>query len=87
MEDKFEWDEAKSDECLQRRGFDFAYAVRIFQSPRLERVDDRQPYGEERFQVLGRIEGALYVVVYTHRGPVRRIISARRARLEEAKKW
>ncbi len=27
---KFEWDDAKSEACLRGRGFDFAYAARVF---------------------------------------------------------
>lgn len=37
----FEWDEAKSEANLRRRGFDFAYAVGIFDSPTLEMDADR----------------------------------------------
>ena len=30
---EFEWDEAKNSACFERRGFDFAYAVRAFLDP------------------------------------------------------
>ena len=42
----FEWDEAKSEANLESRGFDFAYAARIFEGPTLELDDDRAEYGE-----------------------------------------
>ncbi len=42
--------------------------------------DTRRDYGEERYQIYGRIQGRLYVVVCTLRSDVIRIISARKAR-------
>ena len=55
---EFEWDEVKSDGCFAERGFDFAYAVRVFLDPdRMIQRDERFDYGEPRYRVLGRIEG------------------------------
>jgi uncharacterized DUF497 family protein len=46
---EFEWDEAKSDACLEARGFDFAYAASAFADPnRMIRRDNRYGYGEDR---------------------------------------
>ena len=76
----FEWDEAKSHAALKTRGFDFAYAALVFADDhRLERLDRRRDYGEERRQTIGEIEGRTYFVVFTIRDQVVRIISARRA--------
>jgi uncharacterized DUF497 family protein len=62
----FEWDEAKSDRCFAERGFDFAYAARAFFDPnRLIQADTRCSYGEDRYQLMGKIEHRLFVVVYT----------------------
>ena len=81
---EFEWDEAKNTACFDRRGFDFAYAVRAFFDPqRLVAQDTRRAYGEERYRLLGKIDGRTYVVVYTMRGAAVRIISARKANLKE----
>ncbi len=45
-----------------------------------ERVDDREDYGEERFVIVGRVEGnILLFVAYTEREEQIRIFSARRA--------
>lgn len=83
---KFEWDEAKSEACFQERGFDFAYAVFAFADPnRMIRQDTRQSYGEDRYQLTGGIEGRLFVLVYTPRNDVMRIISARKANQREVK--
>src|SRR5260370_19481073 len=58
----FEWDEAKSRRSLRERGFDFEFAVRIFEGDLLEHEDRRRDYGERR---LGK-----------HRGNPRRVPSS-----------
>lgn len=79
-----EWDESKSDACFRERGFDFAYAARAFFDPgRLVRADTRYSYGEERFELLGKIESRLFIVIYTFRDEAIRIISARKANQRE----
>ncbi len=84
----FEWDEAKSEACFRERGFDFAYAARAFFDPdRLIQADTRRSYGEERYQLLGKIEQRLFVVVYTPRDDVLRIISARKANQREVRHY
>ena len=83
---EFEWDELKSEACLLERGFDFA-AHAFFDSNRLIREDRRYSYGEIRYQLMGRIDGRLFVVIYTLRHDVIRIISARKANHREEKKY
>jgi uncharacterized DUF497 family protein len=75
----FEWDQTKSDKNLAERGFDFAYASRIFDGDVLEWEDTRREYGGRRVVAIGEVDKEVYVVVYTWRGEVRRIISARPA--------
>lgn len=85
---KFEWDDAKSEFCFHQRGFDFAYVIKAFFDPdRLVREDNRYVYGEERYQLIGSIEGRLYVIVFTPRHKVTRIISARKANQREVKQY
>ena len=85
---KFEWDETKSEACFQSRGFDFAYAAYAFADPhRIIRQDTRYSYGEDRYQLTGSIEGRLFVLVYTPRNDVIRIISARKANQREVKQY
>lgn len=80
----FEWDETKSDACFQERGFDFAYAARAFLDPgRIIQPDTRHSYGEDRYQLMGAIEHRVFVVVYTSRHDIIRIISARKANKRE----
>ncbi|SFM13543.1 BrnT family toxin [Nitrosomonas communis] len=80
----FEWDEAKSEACFRERGFDFAYAAHAFFDPnRVIQLDARYSYNEERYQLMGKIEQRLFVLVYTPRSDVMRIISARKANQRE----
>ena len=79
-----EWDEARNSACLERRGFDFAYAVRAFLDPhRVVAQDHRWDYGEECYRQLGTVDGRACVVVYSVRGSAVRIISARKANRKE----
>jgi len=81
---EFEWEEAKNSTCFERQGFDFAYAVRAFLDPhRIVEQDRRRDYGEDRYRLLGTVDGHAYVVVYTVRGSAVRIISARKANGKE----
>jgi uncharacterized DUF497 family protein len=86
-EPEFEWDEGKSQECLEGRGFDFGFASRLWEQRVNEREDNRRDYGEVRIQAPGVIEDQYFVVVFTWRGTSRRIISARRAQEKEVRKW
>ena len=77
---EFEWDDAKRDACPVQRGFDFAYAIRAFlDDDRLIGGDRRWDYGEDRYRLLGAIEGRVFIVIYTVRGSAIRISSARKA--------
>lgn len=74
---QFEWDERKRRENIARRGVDFLRAAMVFADPdRLEASDDRADYGEARLMALGAVDDEIYVVVYTMRGEVHRIITA-----------
>lgn len=84
---KFEWDETKSEWTQRVRGFNFAVAARIFEGEVQTAVDDRRQYGEERIIAIGEVDGMVLVVVYTDRGGVRRIISARPANRKERDAW
>ncbi len=81
--DGFEWDEEKSARCYEERGFDFDHAARLFDSDFIEWEDNRRDWGEPRFVSVGEIEGRVLTVVWTPRGSLRRIISARPASRSE----
>lgn len=84
----FEWDDAKSEACWNERGFDFAYAAHAFFDPaRQISQDTRHSYGEDRYQLMGMVEGRLFMVVYTPRAQSLRIISARKANTREVQRY
>ena len=88
MRMEFEWDDAKSNACFADRGFDFAYVVRAFLDEyRIVGLDHRWDYGEERYRLLGAIEGRAFLVIYTIRGSRIRIISARKANRREVQEY
>ena len=81
---EFEWDDNKSQQTFQDRGFDFGFATQAFSDPSgFREPDQRLPYGEDRFRFYGEIQGKLFVVVYTEREGRIRIISARKANTRE----
>jgi uncharacterized DUF497 family protein len=80
MELAFQWDRAKAKANLRRHGVSFDLAKTVFKDPfAIERLDDRQAYGEERFVIIGVAEGKILLfVAYAEREERIRIISARR---------
>jgi uncharacterized protein len=83
----FEWDDKKHDATRIKRGFGFNYAMLIFASKTLDRLDDRFDYGEERIISIGRIKDDILCVVHTKRDEFCRIISARPANKKERRAW
>ena len=80
----FEWDKAKAADNYTRHGVSFELAMKVFNDPfAVERIDDRQDYGEERFILIGLAEAHVLVVTYTEREERIRLISARRATRHE----
>ncbi|MBI1774247.1 MAG: BrnT family toxin [Proteobacteria bacterium] len=86
---QYEWDGAKAALNLRKHGVDFVDAIAALEDPnRLEEIDTRLVYGEERLQVIGSAKGAVLLVVTTSRDDgVRRIISARKATRHEQDRY
>lgn len=80
----FEWDDAKASANEVKHGVSFDVAMEVFRDPR-RRVsrDDRRDYGEERFATVGAVGAIRLAVVFTMRGDIVRIISARQANRRE----
>jgi uncharacterized DUF497 family protein len=79
--DGIEWDSEKARLNLEKHKVSFETAQYVFADPeRLERLDqsEKNTFGEERLQTLGRV-GKVLFVVYTERGNNKHIISARLA--------
>ena len=75
----FEWDEQKRQEVIDERGVDILYAARIFKNPVLVKPDIRNEYGESRFEALGHVDNEFFVLIYTMRGKMIRLITAWKA--------
>lgn len=76
----FEWDDEKARDNFAKHGVSFELAQRLFRDfAAIEFLDDRHDYGEDRIVRIGKVEGAVLLVVYTERNDNIRIISARRA--------
>ena len=82
----FEWSAAKRIAVLEARGLDFIDAEILFDGRPLHTV--ASPRGaEERWLSVGELNGRLVAVVWTRRGDTIRIITMRRARNEEKKRY
>jgi uncharacterized protein len=75
---KITYDPAKRAITLRERGLNFEDAAKVFAGPTLTLLDDRQGYGEDRYQTYGLLGGRLVMVVWTQRGEDRHIISMRK---------
>lgn len=95
---RYTWDEKKNRANLRRHGILFSDAIRVFDGPTLERVDDRLDYGETRVQAIGLVNGLEITVIYADRDledstsgedaeVERRIISAWRSAPEERRSY
>jgi len=78
----FEFDEAKSVSNREKHGIDFVDAQQLWSDPDLLEIPARTQ-DEPRFLVVGRIADNHWSAVITYRTDRVRIISVRRARVEE----
>jgi len=84
---RFDWSLEKGERNRRERGFGFDFAALIFEGDTIEWSDDRRDYGEARVRAIGEVDGLVLHVVFTDRGDVRRIISARLADRKERNRW
>ena len=73
----FEWDEEKRQKNIKKRGLDFAtLAPLVLADPNVViKQDERQDYGEERWQAYGAVNGLCLCVCFTLRGNIVRLIT------------
>ena len=82
------WDEAKNRRNIKDHGIAFEDAKRIFESPTVERIDDRFEYGEVRIYAIGLVNSLEITVIYTDcDDDERRIISAWRSEPHERRAY
>ncbi len=88
MSDAFEWDEAKAAENYAKHRVSFEVAIEVFKDAfAIERLDDREDYGEDRYSILGMVDGRILYVAFTLRNGTIRIISARGAEPHERRQY
>lgn len=78
----FEFDESKSLTNLSKHEIDFVEAQLLWNDPRLLEIPAKTE-DEPRYLVIGLINGKHWSAVMTYRGVNIRLISVRRARIEE----
>jgi uncharacterized protein len=84
----FEWDEQKNELNIDKHGFDFADAYRIFGLPMVVDLDERSSYGEDRWIGTGLLDERVVVVVFTEPDQeTTRIISLRKALSHERRRY
>jgi uncharacterized DUF497 family protein len=85
----FEWDKQKAAINKVRHSIGFDTAKLVFMDPnRSEKYDDKDDYGEDRWNTIGAVGERLLYVVFTLKGEnTVRIISARKANETERKQY
>jgi hypothetical protein len=86
---QYERDDRKAASNLRDHGVDFMDAIAALEDPnRLENINMRFTYGEERIQVIGMAQGRILFVAMTIRNEyVCHIISARKATRHEQDRY
>jgi uncharacterized protein len=85
---RYSWDKKKNRRNLDLHGIAFEDAIRIFEGPTVERLDDRFDYGEDRVYAIGVVNGREITVIYADRkNNQRRIISAWRSEPHERRRY
>ena len=86
---QYEWDNGKAVENLRKHGVDFADAIAALEDAnRLEEIDTRFAYSEERIQIIGMARSnVLFVIVTLRDEDCCRIISARKATRHEQDRY
>ncbi len=88
---RFEWDEDKNRRNLAKHKVSFETASLVFDDPQVLSVKDRVVEGEERWQTVGMVSGAVLLVAHTYCDEVGdeviRLISARKAIASERRAY
>jgi uncharacterized protein len=87
-DESFEWDDTKAAVNHATHGVSFEAARDVFKDAfAVDWLDERMPYGEDRYAIIGMVENRLLYVAYTMRGGTIRIISARGAEPYEKRRY
>ena len=84
---EYEWDATKAESNERKHGVSFEVATLVFEDDdRIDRVESESSE-EERWVAIGLADGFEIYVVYTLRGQVIRLISARKASRHEREEY
>jgi uncharacterized DUF497 family protein len=83
---EFEWSKAKRLAVLDARQLDFLDGCRLFDGRPIFTAPSPRS-GEQRWVSLGELNGEMIAVVWTRRGTAIRIITMRKARNEEKRRY
>ena len=85
---KVEFDASKDLKNQEKHGVSLAFGAEVLaDANRLEILDVRVEYSEERFIAYGMVEGRVWVCVFTRRANVYRLISVRKANERETRRY
>ena len=83
---RFEWYDTKEEGNIAKHEIDFDSAIDLFDGRPFFETQSAYP-DEERWQRTGIVDERFMTVIWTRRGDVIRIISARRARTNEKRNY
>ncbi len=79
-----DFDKAKDAANIAKHGVSLAFGARVFDDPNQVIIASFRPIdGEDRFKVIGLVDGRLWTAVHVRRGAVIRMISVRRSNASE----
>ena len=83
----FQWDSEKAGLNWRKHTVSFEEAALVFADEnRIERYDSEHSYDENRYITIGKVKSILFVI-YTERGEITRLISARLATAKERRDY
>lgn len=83
---KFEFDDNKSRADAEKHGINLEEASQLWEDPNLI-IGPATSIVEERWAAVGKIGNKYWLVVFTWRGNVVRLIACRKARVEEIESY
>ena len=82
-----EWDEEKRLSNIKKHKIDFIGVEEVFDGYTVSMEDNRICYGEQRFITFGKLNTCVVVIVHTEKDNNIRIISIRKATINEEKNY
>ncbi len=86
---KFIWDRQKNESNIEKHSLDFADSYKVFESPMMVGLDEREDYDEDRWIGIGLMDNnRVVVIVFTEpEEDTVRVITFRKATTDERKRY